>query len=81
LDTDELFMKEAIKEARDARKHGDLPFGAIIVREGRIISRGQSREFSLKDVTCHAELEAVRLANKIIKDVDLSRCRDRKSVV
>lgn len=71
---EEFFMKEALKEAKLAKKRGDLPFGAVVVKNETIISKGQCREFSEKDVTAHAELEAVKKANKKLNKMNLSNC-------
>jgi tRNA(adenine34) deaminase len=53
---DERFMRLAIEEAR----HDDFPFGAVIVRDGRIIARGRNLRYRNGDPTAHAEMVAIR---------------------
>lgn len=59
---DERYMKEALKEARDAVAGGDVPIGCVIVREGRVIARAHNQREALQDPTAHAELVALRQA-------------------
>lgn len=71
---DKKFMGLAIKEARKNFKSlSGGPFGACIVRNGRVIA--VSRNTVLKnDATCHAEINAIRIASKKLKTYDLSDC-------
>lgn len=63
----EFFMKEAILEAKKAEAMGEVPIGAVIVLDGEIIGRGHNvREYS-QDATTHAELIAIREANRHTK--------------
>jgi len=57
---DEHWMQAAIAEARLAEQLGEVPIGAVIVREGQIIGRGHNLRESKHDPTAHAELEAIR---------------------
>jgi tRNA(adenine34) deaminase len=59
---DERFMREAIREALDAREEDEVPVGCVIVHDGRIIGRGHNRVESLKDPTAHAEILAIGAA-------------------
>lgn len=72
--TDEEFMREAIRLADESKQKGDLPFGAVIVRDGTIMSKGRSLEKTNHDVTQHAELAAVSEACRILQKTDLSDC-------
>jgi tRNA(adenine34) deaminase len=54
-----IFMKEALKEARKAGKRGDLPIGAVIVHNGRIISRGMNGVRTKKSNVAHAETATI----------------------
>jgi tRNA(Arg) A34 adenosine deaminase TadA len=54
-----IFMKEALKEAKTAGEHGDLPIGAVIVHNGKIISRGSNSINSQKNNILHAENTAI----------------------
>jgi len=53
---DELYMLEALKEACKAFKKDEVPVGAVLVKEGRVISRGHNQVEMLKDATAHAEM-------------------------
>jgi tRNA(adenine34) deaminase len=59
---DERFMGEALDEARAALAAGEVPVGAVVVLEGRVIGRGHNQSIGLKDPTAHAEVLAVRAA-------------------
>jgi tRNA(adenine34) deaminase len=62
MKTDELFMAEALKEARRAGENGDVPVGCVIVSKGEVISRGHNQVELLKDPTAHAEMIAITSA-------------------
>ena len=55
---DERFMAEAVAEARAAAGHGDVPIGAVVVRDGAIVARGRNRREADLDPTAHAEILA-----------------------
>jgi tRNA(adenine34) deaminase len=55
-DEDERFMLEALKEAWKAYKAEEVPVGAVLVKEGKVISRGYNQVEMLKDATAHAEM-------------------------
>ncbi len=59
---DEHFMREALAFARIAYAEQEVPVGAIVVRDGRMIGRGRNRRERLADPTHHAEIEAIREA-------------------
>ncbi len=56
---DERFMLQAIAEAERGQRVGNLPFGAVVVRAGLVVGRGHSQEMTRRDVTAHAELQAL----------------------
>lgn len=62
------YMKEALKQARLAYKHGEVPIGCVIVYEGEIIGRGYNRRNTDKCTLAHAEITAIRRASRIIGD-------------
>lgn len=66
------YMKKAIKIAAESKE--DLPVGAIIVKSGKIIAAAHNLKEKKKDVTAHAEIEAIRMASKTLKDWRLSDC-------
>mgnify|MGYP001206509722 CR=1 FL=1 len=61
-DLDIYYMKEALKEAKLAEQHGDVPVGAVVVLDGQIIGRGHNRREVDSDPTAHAEILALRAA-------------------
>ena len=67
------FMSEALKQAKLAGRDGELPFGAVVVKDGVVISRGRCREAKQKTVLAHAELEAV---DKACKRLGTNKLRD-----
>jgi tRNA(adenine34) deaminase len=71
---DELWMEEALREAQHAAALGEVPVGAIIVRNGEIVGRGCNRPISDSDPTAHAEILALRDAGKQIGNYRLSDC-------
>ncbi len=62
MDRDELFMHEALFEARKAEARGEVPVGAVIVRGDEIIARGHNLRETSQDPSAHAELIAMRAA-------------------
>ena len=67
-------MGEALVEARAAAALGDVPIGAVIVRDARIIARAHNRREYLRDPTAHAEIDALRQAAKALGGWRLSGC-------
>ena len=59
---EETYMREALKEARLAFDAGEVPVGAVVVKDGVIIGRGHNRTETAKDPTRHAEIEAIQQA-------------------
>ncbi|WMW24861.1 nucleoside deaminase [Methanolobus sediminis] len=69
------FMQAAIDEAREGMEHNHGgPFGAIIVRDGKIVSRSHNEVLLTNDPTAHAEVLAIRKASEILENFDLSDC-------
>jgi len=69
------FMKIALDEARKGmkKKHGG-PFGAVIVKNGKVLAKSHNTVVKQKDATCHAEINVIREASKKLKSFDLSSC-------
>lgn len=61
---DATFMGAAIAEARTGAGEGEVPVGAVVVHEGRIVGRGHNRPISLNDPSAHAEIVAMREAGR-----------------
>ena len=59
---DEQFIREALELARDAERGGEVPVGAVVVLDGRIIGRGRNSPIARSDPTAHAEILALREA-------------------
>ena len=71
---DEYYMGEALKEARAAYDEDEIPVGAVIVGNGRIIARGHNSTELLHDVTAHAEMIAITSAAQAIGGKYLTDC-------
>lgn len=71
---DEIFMRLAIAKASRGTKRGQTPFGACIVRRGKVIACAHNRVWQTTDITAHAEVLAIRLACKKIKSISLKDC-------
>lgn len=71
---DEYFMKQALVEARQAAADGEVPIGAVIVCEDRIIAREHNRTERLNDPTAHAEMLAITVATSALGAKYLTEC-------
>ena len=65
---DEIYMKEAMKQAKKAKDIGDVPIGCVIVYEDKIIARGYNKRNKMKTTLAHAELLAMKKASKVLGD-------------
>lgn len=72
--SDEDFMREAIRLAREAGAEGEVPVGAVVVRNGEIVASGRNRRESGKNALCHAELEAIGSACRALGGWRLWQC-------
>jgi tRNA(adenine34) deaminase len=70
----EFFLREALAAARDAVEHGDIPVGALIVRDGEVIATASNRTVRDQDPTAHAELLAIREASRRVRSWRLDDC-------
>lgn len=70
--TREAFMRRAFELRRVAIERGDQPYGAVVVRNGKIVGEGASEVLTLPDPTAHAELQAIRDAARRLRTRDLS---------
>lgn len=71
---EEKYMKEALKEALKAYKKEEVPVGAIIVKDGKIIARAHNLKESKNLATCHAEILAIQKASKKLNAWRLEDC-------
>ena len=71
---DDFFMNEALKEARKALEEDEVPIGAVIVCNGKIIGRGHNLTERLNDVTAHAEMQAFTAAADFLGGKYLRDC-------
>ena len=67
-------MKQALISARRAAEHGDVPIGAVIVRDGKIIARGENKVQQKQNPTLHAEIVAINRACKKLGQKFLDEC-------
>lgn len=72
--TDIEYMKIAYQQAEIAKEHDEVPIGAIIVKNHKIISKGYNQKETLNDVTAHAEMIAIKEACKKLKTWHLDGC-------
>jgi tRNA(Arg) A34 adenosine deaminase TadA len=72
--TREAFMERAVEMRRLAVERGDQPYGAVIVKAGRIVGEGASAVVTDNDPTAHAEMVAIRDAARRLRSRDLSGC-------
>lgn len=72
--THEYYMKQALKEAEKAYKKLEVPVGAIIVKNGKIIARAHNQKEEKKDTTKHAEILAIQKASKKLQAWRLIDC-------
>lgn len=70
----EDFMLLAIEEARKGRQMGEMPFGACIVKQGRVVTAVHNVARERMDITAHAEMHAIQEACRALKTLDLSNC-------
>jgi tRNA(adenine34) deaminase len=74
LHSDTYFMGEALRQAHRAWEAEEVPVGAIVVHEGRIIARAHNQVETLKDATAHAEMLAITQAESVLGDWRLNEC-------
>lgn len=74
MDKDIYFMEKALQYAREAALCGEVPIGAVIVKDGEVISHGQNRRETNKNALCHAEIEAINSACRALGGWRLWQC-------
>ncbi|KZX13896.1 nucleoside deaminase [Methanobrevibacter oralis] len=73
MKSDNYFMDEAIKEAKKSLDEGGIPIGAVLVKDGEIVSRGHNRLIQNDSVILHAEMDAIENAGRLSHE-DYVRC-------
>ncbi len=73
--SDEYFMKEALKQAKIAFEEGEIPVGAVVVCNNKIIGKGYNQTEKLTDVTAHAEMLAITSASNFLGSKYLPECK------
>lgn len=69
---DEEYMRRALELARRAQNEGEVPVGAVVVLDGRIVGEGWNRPIAAADPTAHAEIQALRSASSSLKNYRLT---------
>jgi tRNA(adenine34) deaminase len=72
--SDEYWMAEALKRADIAKEKGEIPVGAIIVRDNQIIAEGYNLSITQNDPSAHAEMMAIRAAGKVLENYRMLDC-------
>ena len=72
MNEDERWMRLALKEAIKAENEGEVPVGAILVKDGLVIARAHNQPISKNDPTAHAEIQLLRTAGKKLENYRLT---------
>ena len=72
MNEDEKWMNLALEQAKKAEEKGEVPVGAILVKDGLIIARAHNQPISTNDATAHAEIQALRAAGEKLKNYRLT---------
>ena len=74
-DSDIAFMKEALSLAIEAEQNQEVPVGAVIVKDNKVIGKGRNKIIFDQDISSHAEIVAIRDASKNISNYRLNNCK------
>ena len=72
MNEDEKWMSLALEQARKAEEEGEVPVGAILVKDGLLIAKAHNQPISTNDATAHAEIKLIRAAGKKLKNYRLT---------
>jgi len=72
MNEDEKWMSLALEQARKAEEEGEVPVGAILVKDGLLITKAHNQPISTNDATAHAEIQLIRAAGKKLKNYRLT---------
>lgn len=70
-DSDVFFMKQALSQATAARAHGEVPIGAVIIKDDKLLASEHNRVITLHDPSAHAEIMVLRKAARVLKNYRL----------
>ncbi|MDA9558088.1 tRNA adenosine(34) deaminase TadA [Vibrio sp.] len=68
---DRAFMRQAMHLAKEAESHGEVPIGAVLVKEGKVIATGYNQSIMNHDATAHAEVQTLRQAGQVLNNYRL----------
>lgn len=71
---DKFFMQRAFELAKEAEQYNEIPVGAVIVADGKIIAEGFNQSIMLNDPSAHAEMQAIRGAGKFLENYRMLDC-------
>lgn len=74
MNSDEKFMREAVRQAKKAYAKEETPIGCVIVYDGKIIARGYNKRNEKKNTLAHAEISAIHKASRVLGDWRLEGC-------
>ena len=72
MNEDEKWMGLALEQARKAEEHGEVPVGAVLVKDGLLVAKAHNQPISSNDPTAHAEIQLIRAAGKKLKNYRLT---------
>ena len=72
MNEDEKWMGLALEQARKAEEEGEVPVGAVLVKDGLLIAKAHNQPISTNDPTAHAEIQLIRAAGKKLKNYRLT---------
>ena len=72
MNDDEKWMTLALAQAKKAEEHGEVPVGAVLVKDGLFIAKAHNQPISTSDPTAHAEIQLLRIAGKKLKNYRLT---------
>ena len=72
MNDDEKWMALALKQAVKAEEHGEVPVGAVLVKDGLLVAKAHNQPISTNDPTAHAEIQLIRAAGKKLKNYRLT---------
>lgn len=74
IESDCYWMREALVEAKNALEHGEVPVGAVVIHDNKIIARAYNQPISACNPVAHAEISALEMAGKVLGNYRLNNC-------